>query len=90
MTDLLMFILAGVMALCAILMFATALRVGRSGAGTVAELRRKDYGLKNWATGHLIKTDDGPTLREYEGLAMRSKDGILHSVRQTRAPTSDF
>lgn len=90
MSDILLALAATLVACFAVLVAVAFVRVLRSGPGKVSYLRRKDYGLRPWATGSLSKTASGSTLHELEGLELKASGGRLSYVRQTRAPTADI
>ena len=66
-------ILLGLVSLVVLTVFLSVLR---GGSGEIAYLRRKDYGLKSWATGALRKPARGATMRELEGIELKSRGGI--------------
>jgi hypothetical protein len=68
-------------------LFLSALRGGRK---EITRLRRKQYGLKPWASGGLPNTTNGATMHELEGIEMKAHAGKLVHVRQTRAPSSEL
>lgn len=80
-------ILLGLLSLVVLTVF---LRVLKAGPGEVAYLRRKDYGLKSWASGSLHKPARGATMRELEGIELKSRGGTLNHARRTRAPSSEL
>jgi hypothetical protein len=80
-------ILLGLVSLVVLTVFLSVLR---GGSGEIAYLRRKDYGLKSWATGALRKPARGATMRELEGIELKSRGGTLSHARRTRAPSSEL
>jgi hypothetical protein len=90
MLEILSAIFAAILGAFAIIMSVAFLRVARAGRGKVAYLRRKQYGLKAWATGGLPKMNRGTTVHELEGIELKASNGRLSYVRQTRAPTFEI
>lgn len=82
--------LAAALGWLAIIMMVAFWRVMLRGSGKIAYLRRKQYGLKAWATGGLPKMNRGATLHELEGIELQATDGRLTYVRQTRTITSEI
>lgn len=74
-------ILLGLVSLVVLTVFLSVLR---SGPGEIAYLRRKDYGLRSWVTGALRKPARGATMRELEGIELKSRGGTLNYARRTR------
>jgi len=89
MTDLFYALISTILAFLAVLVAIAFWRVFRAGPGKVSYLRRKQYGLRRWATGALPKTSRGSTLCELEGMELQASGGKLSYVRQTRATTSE-
>jgi len=85
-----LYALVSTLAACVAVFVAVAfVRVLRAGPTKVSYLRRKRYGMRAWATGGLPKTTTGTTVHELEGIELKSKNGQLTFVRQTRATTSE-
>ena len=80
-------ILLGLISLVVLTVFLSVLRGGPS---EISYLRRKDYGLKPWVTGALRKPARGATMRELEGIELKSRGGRLSHARRTRAPSSEL
>lgn len=76
--------------LLSIILATVFLSVLKSGPRDIAYLRRKDYGLKSWASGSLQKPARGATMRELEGIELKSSGGKLRHARRTRAPSSEL
>lgn len=76
--------------LLSLILLTVFLAAAKSGPGEVSYLRRKNYGLRAWASGSLQKPARGATMRELEGVELKSSGGRLNHARRTRAPSSEL
>ena len=60
------------------------------GDGEREYVPRKDYCLTAGATAALRKPARGATMRELEGIELKSRGGTLSHARRTRAPSSEL
>lgn len=74
----------------AIILLTVFLRVVRAGPAEIAQLRRKDYGIKPWLAGDLKRPARGATMRELEGIELKASKGKLTHARRTRAPSVEL
>ncbi|WP_157088912.1 hypothetical protein [Novosphingobium capsulatum] len=80
-------IVFGFVALILLTVFVSVIKTGSS---EISQLRRKDYGLKPWISGSMRRPARGATMRELEGIELKSSGGQLKHARRTRAPSPEL
>lgn len=73
----------------AVILMTVFVSVLRAGPGEVSYWRRRNYNLKSWATGSVLRVERGATMHEYDGMEVKASGGTIAHVRQTRAPSSE-